>query len=326
MPVYPAAAGIATACASPGCWCRDRRPCYPSDLTDAQWQVLEPRAREVMRELTVAVGRPMVHDLRAMCDAVSYVVKNGVEWRALPVDFPPWEAVYAFFERWNGRGLPRELVTRLRELLRRHQGRAAQPTACIIDSQMIKAHDTVGKATSGYHGGKKITGRGRHLAVDTEGWLLALVVTAASVSDKAGAKILLIRLFDAFSTLKIMWADTGYNGRPLARYAQAAAAITVEVVARTSPHSFQVLRRRWVVERTFGWLMRYRRLARDYERTTANSEAMIYWATVIIMTRRLARYENGQPPIKRWGGERPRPTEQTALSTGSKPLGGPGVL
>ena len=169
----------------------------------------------------------------------------------------------------------------------------------------------------GYHGGKKITGRGRHVAVDTEGWLLALVVTAASVSDKAGAKILLIKLFDALSTLKVMWADTGYNGKPLARYAQAAAAITVEVVARTSPHRFQVLRRRWVVERTFGWLMRYRRLARDYERTTANSEAMIYWATVIIMTRRLARYENGQPPIQRWGGERARLPQQAALSTGS---------
>jgi transposase len=318
MPVYPVTSGLATSCASPGCWCRDRRPCYPSDLTDEQWAVLEPRAREVMRELTIAVGRPMVHDLRAMYDAMSYVVKNGVEWRALPVDFPPWEAVYAFFERWNGRGLPQALITRLRELLRAHQGRKPQPTACIIDSQMVKAHDTVSKATSGYHGGKKITGRGRHLAVDTEGWLLTLVVTAASVSDKAGAKILIIKLFDAFSTLKIMWADTGYNGKPLARYAQAVAAITVEVVARTSPHSFRVLRRRWVVERTFGWLMRYRRLARDYERTTASSEAMIYWATVIIMTRRLARYDNSQPPIQRWGGERPRPTEQTALSTGSK--------
>jgi transposase len=142
------------------------------------------------------------------------------------------------------------------------------------------------------------------------------VVTAASVSDKAGAKVLLIKLSDAFSTLTIMWADTGYNGKPLARYAQAVAAITVEVVARASPHSFQVLRR-WVVERTFGWLMRYRRLARDCERTTANSEAMIYWATVIIMTRRLARYENGQSPAERWGSARPRPPQQAALSTGS---------
>ena len=262
-------------------------------------------------------GRPAdVHDLRAMCDAVSYVVKNGIEWRALPVDFPPWEAVYAFYERWNGRGLPQELIRRLRELLRQHQGRAAEPSACIADSQIVKAHDTVGKQTSGYHGGKKITGRGRHLAVDTEGWLLALVVTAASVSDKAGAKLLIIRLFDAFSTLKIMWADSGYDGAPLARYAQAAAAITVEVVRRTAPHSFQVLRRRWVIERTFGWLMRYRRLVRDYERTTANSEAMIYWATVIIMTRRLARYETGQPTEPRWGGHRkpPDPPKQAAAA------------
>jgi len=310
MPVYPAAPGNASmSCASPGCWCRARRPLCPSDLTDEQWAVLEPRARQVMRELTVAVGRPMTHDLRAMCDAVAYVVKNGIEWRALPVDFPPWEAVYAFYERWGNRGLPQELIRRLRELLRQHQGRAAEPSACIVDSQIVKAHDTVPKKTSGYHGGKKITGRGRHLAVDTEGWLLALVVTAASVSDKAGAKLLLIRLFNTFSTLRIMWADSGYDGAPLARFAQTAAAITVEVVRRTAPHSFQVLRRRWVVERTFGWLMRYRRLVRDYERTTRNHEAMVYWATVIIMTRRLARYETGQPPAQRWGGDRERPDQ-----------------
>ena len=306
MPVYLPAAGNAS-CASPGCWCRDRRPCYPSDLTDEQWTVLEPRARQVMADLTIAVGRPMVHDLRAMCDAVNYVVKNGIEWRALPVDLPPWEAAYAFWERWNNRGLPQELIRRLRELLRQHQGRAAQPSACIVDSQIVKAHDTVSRKTSGYHGGKKITGRGRHLAVDAEGWLLALAVTAASVSDKAGAKVLLIKLFNLFSTLQVMWADSGYDGAPLARYAKAAAAITVEVVRRTAPHSFQVLRRRWVIERTFGWLMRYRRLVRDYERRTDHAEAMIYWATVIIMTRRLARYETGQPPRQRWGAERKRP-------------------
>jgi transposase len=166
------------------------------------------------------------------------------------------------------------------------------------------------------HKGKKITGRGRHLAVDAEGWLLALVVTAASVSDKAGAKLLLIKLYDAFSTLKIMWADSGYDGAPLARYARAVAAITVEVVKRTAPHSFQVLRRRWVIERTFRWLMRYRRLACDYERTTTNSEAMIYWATIIIMTRRLARYEKGRPPEPRWGGDRkpPDPPKQAAAA------------
>jgi transposase len=264
MPVYPVAVRDAR-CASPGCWCRDRVPCYPSDLTDAQWAVLEPRARAVMAGLTVAAGRPMTHDLRAMCDAVSYVVRNGIEWRAVPADFPPWEAVYAFYERWNKRGLPQALAGRLREALRVRQGRAAQPTACIVDSQIVKAADTVPRASRGYHGAKKITGRGRHVAVDTEGWLLALVVTAASVSDRAGAKLLVIRLLSAFDTLKIMWADSGYDGRPLAACLQAIAAITLEVVKRTDAHSFQVVRRRWVVERTFGWLMRYRRLARDYE-------------------------------------------------------------
>ena len=313
MLVYPAAARIAS-CASAGCWCRDRVPHYPSDLSGEQWAVLEPRARAVMTELTVAVGRPMVHDLRAMCDAVAYVVRNGIEWRALPADFPPWEAVYAFYERWNGRGLPLALIRRLREQLRTHQGRAAQPSACVVDSQIVKAADTVGRATSGYHGGKKITGRGRHLAVDAEGWLLALVVTAASVSDRAGAKLLVIRLFDAFSTLKIMWADSGYDGKPIAVWVKTAAAITLEVVKRTDAHAFQVVRRRWVIERTFGWLMRYRRLARDYERRPANHEAMIYWATVLIMTKRLARYENNQPLAQRWGGAR-KPASQASAVT-----------
>ena len=137
------------------------------------------------------------------------------------------------------------------------------------------------------------------------------MVTAASLSHKAGAKLLIIRLFDAFSTLKFMWADSGYDGAPLARYAKVAAAITVEVVRRTAPHSFQVLRRRWVIERTFGWLMRYRRLVRDYERRTDHAEAMIYWATVIIMTRRLTRYETGQAPQPRWGGNRQPATPAT---------------
>ncbi len=311
MPVYPAVACVVT-CASPGCLCRDRVPRYPSDLTGEQWAVLEPRAREVMRELVIAEGRPMVHDLRAMCDAIAYVARNGIEWRALPADFPPWDAVYAFYQRWNARGLPAALAARLRETLRAHQGRAAQPTACIVDSQIVKCADTVPAASRGYHGGKKITGRGRHAAVDVEGWLLALVVTAASVSDKAGLKLLVIRLFNAVGTLQIMWADSGYDGGPVAAFVKAAAAITLEVVKRTSPHSFQVVRRRWVIERTFGWLMRWRRLARDYERRTQHHEAMVWWATVFIMTRRLARYENGQPPMQRWGGDRKRPAPQAA--------------
>ena len=138
MPVYPVAARNAS-CPSAGCWCHDRVRCYPSDLSDAQWQVLEPQARQVMAGLVRASGRPMDHDLRAMLDAVFYVVKNGVEWRALPADFPPWPAVYAFFDRWSARGLPAGLVHRLRGALRARQGRNAGPTAVIVDSQIVKA-------------------------------------------------------------------------------------------------------------------------------------------------------------------------------------------
>jgi len=301
------------ACPSKGCLCRDRQRSYPSDLPDEQWAVLEPQAREIMRELVRAQGRPMDHDLRAMCDAVAYVVRNGIEWRAVPAGFPPWGPVYEFCLRWNKRGLPQALVRRLRERLREIRGRNREPSACIIDSQIVKCADTVPKSTSGYHGGKKITGRGRHIVVDTEGWLLALVVVAASVSGKAGAGLLAARLAAMFTTLKLMRADACYGGKPLRELMKKTAGITIEVVKRTSPHSFQVLRRRWVVERTFGWLMRYRRLCRDYEKLPENHEAMVYWATIFIMTRRLARYETRHPDPKRWGGERPLPTPQAAL-------------
>ncbi len=247
----------------------------------------------------------MTHDLRAMCDAVFYVVRDGVEWRALPADFPPWDAVYAFYDRWSARGLPQALVCRLREKLRVRQGRGAQPTASIVDSQIVKAADTVPRASSGYHGGKKITGRGPVCRSRCRGLAAGAGGHCRQRQRPGRAKLLVIRL-DAFGTLKIMWADSGYDGAPLAAWIRAVAGITLEVVRRCDPHAFQVVRRRWVVERTFGWLMRYRRLARDYERLTAHHEAMVYWATIMIMTRRLVRYQASQPPEQRWGGNRPQ--------------------
>ncbi len=192
-----------------------------------------------------------------------------------------------------GKPGPYRRAVRLHRGLPDHQGRRHRP-----------------RAGSGYHGGKKISGRGGHIAVDAEGWLLALVITAASVSDRVGAKLLVISLLNTFDTLKIMWADSGYDGNPLAAWIKAVAGITLEVVKRSDPHGFQAVRRRWVVERTFGWLMRYRRLAHDYERRAEHHQAMVYWATVMIMTRRLARYDNNQPPIERWGGERKPPPRQ----------------
>jgi transposase len=306
MPVYPTGA-VGARCAVPGCWCRDRRPCYPSDLTDAQWSVLRPEAEAVMAELRWATGRPMVHDLRAMLDAIGYVTRNGIEWRALPVDFPPWAAVYAFFQRWSQRGLPCRLVDRLRGRLRVRAGREVEPSAAIVDSQSVKAADTVGAASRGFDGGKKINGRKRHLAVDVEGLLLAVVVTAASVGDRVGAKFLIIALLNAGTRVRLIWADAGYGGKSLAGWIQAVAGIVLEVVKRTELHVFKVVPRRWVVERTFGWLLRYRRLVRDYERRTEHHEAMVYWATVSIMTKRLARRSTGTPVNQRCSQPRPNP-------------------
>ena len=271
------------------CLCRDRVPHYPSDMTDAQWQVLRPEAEQVMAELRRAAGRPMVHDTRAMLDAVFYVNREGVRWRALPVDFPPWEAVFAFYQRWNQRGMPPLLVERLRSRLRERAGRNPQPRAAIMDAQTVKAAETVGRGSRGFYPGKKINGRKRHIAVDVEGFLLAVVVTAANVNDRTGARLLMIKLLDFCTRLCLIWADDGYRGTPLIRWMRAVAAVSFQVVKCTELHRFQIVPRRWVVERTLGWLMHHRRLVRDHERRPDHHEAMVYWATIMIMTRRLAR-------------------------------------
>ncbi len=253
MSVYSVVAEKAS-CPVAGCGCTGRARRYPSDMTDSQWEVLGPEAVGVMAELRAGRGgRAMSHDPRAMLDAIGYLTKYGVEWRALPADFPPWEAVYAFFERWNARGLPHRLVDRLRGRLRVAQGRGELPTACSVDSQSVKAADTVGAASRGFDGGKKINGRKRHIAVDTLGLLLAVVVTAASVQDRDGACPLLAVLRERFSTITLVWADGGYAGR-LVTWAAGVLRLRVTVVKRSDDtRGFVVVPRRWVVERTFGW-------------------------------------------------------------------------
>jgi transposase len=311
MPVYPSTVAHAS-CASRGCACHARVPRYPSDLTDAQWVVLEPEARAAMAALVRASGRPMVHDLRAMVDAVGYVTRYGIEWRALPVDFPPHEAAYAFFKRWSGRGLPLRLVDALRARVRIAHGRAPLPTAGSVDSQSVKAADTVATSSRGYDGGKKIHGRKRHIAVDTLGLLLAVTVTPASVQDRDGAHPLLALLRERFSTITLVWADGGYAGR-LVIWAKSALHLAVTVVKRSDDTTgFVVLPRRWVVERTFGWLLRHRRLVRDYERRPDHHEAMVLWATVSIMTRQLTRQLAGEPLPARWGRPRQSPSPPAA--------------
>lgn len=270
-------------------------------MSDTQWAVLEPLVREQMARVMRGPGRPPEHDLRAMLDAIAYVTRNGIEWRALPVDFPPHRAVYAFFQRWSERGLPEQLVHRLRERLRSVQDRLIQPTVAILDSQSVKAAEWAGAATRGYDGGKKVNGRKRHLAVDVNGWLLAAVVTTANTSDRHGARLLLIALLNICTHLQIAYADSGYNGWPLRQYFWNTANIVLTTIARGAKHTFKVMPHRWVVERTFAWLTRYRRLARDYERRPEHHQALIWWATAHQMTRTAARRNT---PTPRWP---PRP-------------------
>jgi transposase len=192
--------------------------------------------------------------------------------------------------------------------LRVAAGRDELPTACSIDSQSVKAADTVGAASRGFDGGKKINGRKRHVVVDCLGLVLAVLVTAASVQDRDGACALLAGLRERFFTLTLVWADGGYAGR-LVGWARAVLHLSLTIDKRTDDvGGVVVLPRRWVVERTFGWLMRHRRLVRDYERLPEHHEAMVLWATVMIMTRQLVRHTTGTPPQPRWGGDRPAPS------------------
>lgn len=269
-----------------------------------------------MTELVRVSGRPMVHDLRATLDAIGYVARYGIEWRALPVDFPPYPAVYAFFTRWSERGLPERLAGRLRGRIRAALGRGELPTAACIDSQTVRAAETVSAGACGYDAGKKTKGQKRHIAVDTLGLLLTVIVTAASVQDRDGAHPLLARLREKFSAVTLVWADGGYGGR-LGVWANSVLSLTVSIVKRTDDvQGFVVLPRRWVVERSFAWLTRYRRLVRVYERDPAHHEAMIWWATVHHMTRRLTRELAGIPPARRWGAGPPLPELVSADARG----------
>ena len=266
----------------------DRRP-YPSDLSDARWTLLEPTLTAWRRERTaraLAFGRPPEHNLRDLLDAILYIDRTGIPWRYLPHDYPPWETVYAYFARWQKDGLFEQLNGLLRRLVRTAEGRRTEPTACIIDSQSVKTSTNVPAATQGIDAGKKIVGRKRSIITDTIGLLLAVLVTASSVQDGTAGQLLLTRITADHPTLLKAWADMGYKNTVVEH--GASLGIDVEIVRRDpTTRGFVIQPRRWVVERTFGWLMNHRRLARDYEALPARSEAMIHLAMINLMTRRL---------------------------------------
>jgi transposase len=227
-------------------------------------------------------------------DAILYVVRTGCSWRQLPVDFPPWQTVYWYFVRWEEQRVTDQIMHQLRMRVRAAQGRNEQPSAGIIDSQTVKGGDTVPRGTRGYDAGKKINGRKRFIVTDTLGLLIVVMVCAASVQDRDGAKRALLGVYFT-SRVRFVFADGGFAGQ-LVDWATRILATTIEVVRKPKDQrGFAVIPRRCTVERTLAWLTAHRRLARDYERDPAYSEAMIRWAAINGMLRRLDR---GRPATR----------------------------
>lgn len=235
-------------------------------------------------------GRPLKHDRRLILDTILYVLRTGCAWRHVPHDLAPWDAAYRWFAAWTADGSWRRVHEALRDRVRAADGRDRQPSAAVLDSPSVKSAE--GGEAIGYDAGKRVRGRKRHLLVDTGGLLLHRVVHSASVQDRAGAKLVLHDVHDQFPQLSLVWVDGGYVNTVdagLIGWAEREEHLQLVVVPRTADvRGFQVLPRRWVVERTFGWLARCRRLARDDERTTAHAEAMIDVAMIRLMAARLA--------------------------------------
>ncbi len=254
---------------------------YTSEISEGQWQRLKwllPKNK--------GAGRPVELELRKVANAIFYLLVTGCQWRNLPQEYPKWESEYYHYRHWSIDGTWRRINQGLGYLERRREGRFARPSAAIIDSQSIKMSDMGG--ISGYDGNKKIKGRKRHILVDTLGNLLDVVVSAANVNDRQGAKALLTKVERqiAMRLLKI-WADQGYQG-DLDIWLNEQWGITLEIVAADPTQiGFAVQPRRWVVERTFAWLGKYRRLSKDYERDTRSSEGFIYLASIRTLLKRL---------------------------------------
>jgi transposase len=266
---------------------------YPSDLTDAQWALIADLLPEPSGE-----GRPEKHRRREIVNAILYVVRSGCPWRYLPADLPPWQTVYWYFVRWEEAGVTERLLAALRIKSRIQQGRSPEPSAGVIDSQSVKGADTVGRDSRGYDAGKKVNGRKRFIVTDTLGLLVSVTVLAASWQDRDGAKTALLGAYLG-TPVRHVFADSGFAGR-LVDWARDRLKTTVEIVRKPADQrGFAVHPKRWVVERTLAWLTACRRLARDYERHPAVSEAFIRWAAIAGMIRRITRGHPARRQVRR---------------------------
>jgi putative transposase len=258
---------------------------YPTDLNDTEWAQIAPYLPEAS-----STGAPRIHGWRTILNGMFYVVKNGCVWRALPHDFPAWQTVYHYFRLFRLNGMWEQLNTVMREAVRSKAGRPPQASAMIADSQSVKSAE--GGEKRGFDGGKKVSGRKRNLLVDTLGLVVLVKVTAANVQDVHAGKQLFSAVLqkpELLIRLKKIFADGGYQGDLKDWVPQNLQAVLEIVLKLEGQTGFQVLPKRWVVERTFAWLSRNRRLARDYERLTPSSEAFIYLAMIRLSLRRLAR-------------------------------------
>lgn len=294
-------------CPARACSCTSPRRGYPTDLCDKAWDLVRgllppPRSGRGRG------GRPEAHPRREILNALLYQVRAGCAWRLLPADLPPWRTVYGFFAAWHADDTLERITQALTSSARRAAGRAAAPSAAVIDSQTVKAADTVATASRGFDAAKKINGRKRHLAVDVCGFLLAVLVTGAGVQDRDGAKHLLRRLHIAWAGINLVWADAAYRGKLITWTHRLFGTLLCVVTKQRQPGArpvFAPLPHRWVVERTFAWLALYRRTARDYERRPDHAEAVIRLAMIDLTLKRLVR--NGT--VQRKGRTRPpRPT------------------
>ena len=259
-------------------------PRYASDMTDREWALIEP-----FMPPRKPLGRPRTTDLREVVNAILYIATTGCQWAMLPKDLPPSSTVQRYFYDWRDSGLLQTIRFALAMETRELEGREAQPTAGVIDSQSVKTTESGG--VRGYDAGKKINGRKRHAVVDTIGLLFGLVVHAADVQDRDGAPAVLASIRRSCPWLRHVFADGGYAGPKLRRALDRIGEWTIQVVKRSdTAKGFEILPRRWVVERTFAWLGRCRRLARDWEKSIASAEAWIDIAHIRLTTRRLARY------------------------------------